>query len=112
MLPTSALGNRDTIEQKALIARAIEAHLQGTVSIDSLAAWSLKAFHSIHSDEQDGVGAQDEDIDVDDDDDGSEVLEGDDALIQQILDTLMFADAAEFTPTHIELATMVSQLTR
>ncbi len=111
MLPTSSLGNRDTIEQKALIARAIEAHLHGTVSIEVLAAWSLKAFHSMHSDDQNDVNLEDEDIDADDNE-ASDSLEGDDALIQQILDTLMFADAAEFAPTHTDLATMVTQLTR
>ncbi|MFM2308196.1 MAG: hypothetical protein RLY87_316 [Chloroflexota bacterium] len=108
MLPSSALGDRDSIEQKALIVQAIQAHLLGSASIDALAAWALKAFHSLHSDDDDMIDVPEE-VDDDADEGGSVDADTD---IQDILDMLMFADSADFAPTRTDLTEAIARLRR
>ncbi len=112
MLPPASLLDRDIIEQKSFIVQAIEAHLNGTVTIEALSAWALKAFHSLNSDDQDII-EQPEDPDTDsngDETDDLDDFDAGDALIENVLDMLMFADTPDFAPSHADLTAAIARL--
>jgi hypothetical protein len=115
MLPPASLLDRDIIEQKSFIVQAIEAHLNGTVTIEALSAWALKAFHSLNSDDQDII-EQPEEPDTDSDEDETDDLDdlddvdAGDALIENVLDMLMFADTPDFAPSHADLTAAIARL--
>lgn len=106
MLPTATLGNRDSIEQKALIVQAIQAHLLGSVSIEALAAWALKAFHSLHSDDDDAIELP-EDVE---DDESEDVFDAEDTDVEDILDMLLFADTPDFAPSRADFTEAIARL--
>lgn len=109
MLPTTQLADRDVIEQKSLIIQAIQAHLSGIATIDALAGWALKAFHSLYSDDQDGIDVPEEN---DEESDDEEDHDADESLVESTLDLLMFADSAEFTLTPAQLTAVIANLKR
>ena len=109
MLPTTQLADRDIIEQKAFIIQAIQAHLSGAATIDALAGWALKAFHSLSSDDQDVIEQPEE---ADDDVDAEEEQDADETVIESVLDLLMFADTPEFALSPAQLADAIADLQR
>jgi hypothetical protein len=109
MLPTTQLADRDVIEQKALIIQAIQAHLSGIATVDALAGWALKAFHSLYSDDQDVIEEPEEN---DEESDDEEDHDADESLVESTLDLLMFADSAEFTVTPAQLTAVIANLKR
>ncbi len=109
MLPTTHLADRDIIEQKAFIIQAIQAHLSGATPIEALAGWALKAFHSLYSDDQDVIEQSEED---EDDIDTQEDQHTDEAVIESVLDLLMFADTPEFAVSPAQLADAIADLQR
>lgn len=109
MLPTTQLADRDVIEQKALIIQAIQAHLSGNATIDALAGWALKAFHSLYSDDQDVIEEPEEN---DEEADDEEYHDADESLVESTLDLLMFADSTEFTVTPAQLTAVIANLKR
>jgi hypothetical protein len=109
MLPTTQLADRDVIEQKSLIIQAIQAHLSGIATIDALAGWALKAFHSLYSDDQDVIEEPEE---SDEESDVEEDHDADESLVESTLDLLMFADSAEFPVTPAQLTAVIANLKR
>lgn len=109
MLPTTQLADRDIIEQKAFIIQAIETHLRGTITIDVLAGWALKAFHSLYSDDQDVIEQPEED---NDDADADAEQDTDETVIETVLDLLMFADTPEFALSPAQLTAAIADLKR
>ena len=109
MLPTPQLAERDVIEQKALIIQAIQAHLSGTATIDALAGWALKAFHSLYSDDQDVIEQPEEN---DEESEDEEDHDADESMVESTLDLLMFADTPEFAVTTAQLTTAIANLKR
>ena len=99
MLPTTQLAERDIIEQKAFIIQAIQAHLSGAATIDALAGWALKAFHSLYSDDQDVIEQPEE-------------ADADETVIESVLDLLMFADTPEFALSPAQLTDAIADLKR
>jgi hypothetical protein len=94
--------------QRTTVAHLIERHLAGELTLPLLAQWALQAFHALtaNADDED----ENDDIDDIDDDDENEPVIAADPTIVTILDTLMFADQPEFTPTTAEFAEILGTL--
>lgn len=104
MLPPIRISQLDEKGLRATVAIAINTHLHGAVSIEELAAWSLKFFHAIN---------QQADDDTDDDDADDETTPTViDADLLTILDELMFADHPNLMPSPEAMRQWAVQLMR
>lgn len=110
MLPSPNIATQTPPQARLTIANAIDAHITGTVTIQQLAQWALKAYHAriaTDVDDHDDMDDMDDEGDTDNDTAGISASE---QLIVDALDALMFADDTAFALDHATLTSWRNRL--